>query len=134
MSATSIKATLHLLFQGTGADALAFYEKIFPSLTLIGKTHREDGSLETARFELGGLRVQFIMIPINMPLASRQRPHYFWIDNAEQQADLVKHLSEGGKTLMPLDNHGFSQAFAWVGIALVFPADKLALVLGLTTT
>ena len=35
----------------------------------------------------------------------------------EDQAEierLTAALGEGGKTLMPLDNYGFSQQFAWV--------------------
>lgn len=39
-----------------------------------------------------------------------------WIEaeSGERQDALVAALSEGGATLMPLDNYGFSSRFAWV--------------------
>ena len=39
-----------------------------------------------------------------------------WIEaeTADAQENLVTALGEGGDTLMPLDNYGFSSRFAWV--------------------
>jgi len=110
-----MKATLHLLFQGTGEAALAFYEELFPDLNVEGKTHRPDGSLETARFHMGGMRIQIHNDTHTHAFGFTPALSIFLdLSDAAQQERLVTRLSEEGKVMMPLDNYGFSTAFAWV--------------------
>jgi len=115
-------ATPFLMFQrGVGREALDFYLSVF-----------DDGEiLELDTYPAGGpapegsiMRGKFRIAGQEFFISDSFIEHDFdftpslsvWLeaDSADAQEALVTALGEGGATLMPLDNYGFSSRFAWV--------------------
>lgn len=115
-------ATPFLMFQrGVGREALDFYLSVF-----------DDGEiLELDTYPAGGpapegsiMRGKFRIAGQGFFISDSFIEHDFdftpslsvWLeaDSADAQEALVTALGEGGATLMPLDNYGFSSRFAWV--------------------
>lgn len=107
-----------LMFQGgTAAAAIDKYLAAFPGASVVSLTpHPEPATgIMLAELDLAGLRV---------PVSDSAVKHAFdftpstslFVDVADRVVleRLVAELGEGGATLMPLGEYGFSTAFAWV--------------------
>jgi predicted 3-demethylubiquinone-9 3-methyltransferase (glyoxalase superfamily) len=106
---------------GKAGEAVEWYCSLFEdsrivSLERYGADEGEpEGSVRLAVFELGGHKMMAI---------DSAGPHQFtftpaisiWIDceSNDELEDLAKALVAGGEALMPLDDYGFSQRFAWI--------------------
>ncbi|MGR3433761.1 MAG: VOC family protein [Shimia sp.] len=104
-----MRATPHLMLNGTGAAALEFWGGIFPDLRVEGP---RDGLYEVT---LGGLSFTLFDSPTEHAFG----PTPSWslvidVETAEEVDTLHERLSEGGETLMPVDDYAFARRFAWV--------------------
>ena len=114
--------TTFLTFQENNAEqAMNFYISLFDNSKIIniqryGKdAPGKEGSVMKATFELNGKEFScndsFIKHDWNFTPAISN-----WVecrDESEMKA-LFSKLSENGFVMMPVDNYGFSQKFAWV--------------------
>ncbi len=110
-----------LMFTGKAEEAMKFYVSLIPESQIID-IHRygpggpgPEGSVMTAVFLVAGQKV--MCSDSFVKHAFTFTPSFsFFIDCAsEAEIDrLSAALSEGGATLMPLGNYGFSRKFAWV--------------------
>ncbi|MER8825167.1 VOC family protein [Mesorhizobium sp. M0938] len=111
-----------LMFQGGHAEtAMDLYVSLFDDGEVLDVTRWQkgeqgaEGSIKLARFRVAGQSVLASDSPVKH--AFDFTPSWsFFIEctSGEEQERLCAELSEGGKVLMPLDDYGFSQRFAWV--------------------
>lgn len=114
--------TTFLTFQNNDAEeAMNLYVSLFENskVTDIQRYGKEgpakEGSIFFARFELNGS--QFACSDSYIKHEWDFTPGVSnWVDcqSEEEQQKLFSALSENGKVMMPLDNYGFSQRFAFV--------------------
>lgn len=106
---------------GRAREALDYYQECMPDLavkivTPIGNPSNPQGAdLWRAEFTIGDAR--FIAFDGAGPHAFSFTPAVsIWLDldNLTVLQALVSALADGGSTLMPLGDYGFSQQFAWV--------------------
>jgi len=110
-----------LMFEGKAEEAMKFYVSLIPG-SAIGDITRygpggpgPEGSVMKASFSVAGQTV--LCTDSFVKHAFTFTPSFsFFIDCAsEAEIDrLSAALGEGGTTLMPLGNYGFSRKFAWV--------------------
>jgi len=115
-------ATPFLMFQrGIGREALDFYVSLFADGEIVDlETYpaggpAPEGTIMRGRFRVAGQ--EFFVSDSFVEHAFDFTPSLsIWIEceSPEAQEALVSALGEGGQTLMPLDNYGFSTRFAWV--------------------
>lgn len=117
----SLKVRPFLMFEGKAEEAMRFYVSLFPGgevthITRYGSGGPgPEGSVIVATFTIGGQAVMcsdsFVKHNFTFTPASS-----LFVDctSEEELGRLVAALSDGGATLMPLDNYGFSRQFAWV--------------------
>ncbi len=113
--------TPFLMFEGDAEEAMNFYVSLIPDSRVL---HVErygpdgpgpEGSLLTARFSLGEREVMCSNSPISHDFTFTPSMSLFVTCSSKEEIEgLTDALSANGKTLMPLDNYGFSQMFAWV--------------------
>ena len=110
-----------LMFQGDGAEALAFYQSVFPDAT-IEQLERygpgeaaPPGSIKRARLSIGKQSVLCTDSPIKHAFSFTPSFSFFvdCISEAEVR-QLSAALQQGGVELMPVGSYGFSRLFAWV--------------------
>jgi len=115
------KVTTFLMFEGVAEAAMTLYVSLFADsgIDQIDRYGPEgpgaEGSVKRASFRIGGREFQAIDSP--MPPAFTFTPSISIFVDCETEAELESafaRLSEGGSVLMPPDNYGFSQRFAWV--------------------
>jgi predicted 3-demethylubiquinone-9 3-methyltransferase (glyoxalase superfamily) len=115
-------ATPFLLFQGGKAEeAMRFYVNTLPNSRIVeidryeaGETGPE-GTVELGHFEVNGLRVLSTDSPI--PHAFDFTPSFSFFVDLESAAELdriAEAFEEDGEVLMPPNDYGFSERFAWV--------------------
>jgi len=107
-----------LMFQGGVAqDAIDLYLSAFPDGRVVTSApHAAPASgIMLAELDLHGLRILVSDSAVDHAFDFTPSTSLF-VDVAERAELewLVATLGEGGGTLMPLDNYGFSTAFAWV--------------------
>lgn len=107
-----------LMFQGgVAAQAIELYLSAFPDGKVVSSTpHPAPAtSIMLAELDLAGLRILVSDSAIDHDFDFTPSSSLFVdvADRAELER-LVATLGEGGGTLMPLDDYGFSTAFAWV--------------------
>jgi predicted 3-demethylubiquinone-9 3-methyltransferase (glyoxalase superfamily) len=117
----STKVRPFLMFEGKAEEAMRFYVSLFPGgeITHISRYGSggpgPEGSVIVATFTIAGQAVMcsdsFVKHDFTFTPASS-----LFVDctSEDELRRLVAALSDGGKTLMPLDNYGFSRQFAWV--------------------
>ncbi len=110
-----------LMFEGKAEEAMRFYVSLFPGgeITQMSRYGSggpgPEGSVIVATFTIAGQAVMcsdsFVKHDFTFTPASS-----LFVDcsSEDELRRLVAALSDGGKTLMPLDNYGFSRQFAWV--------------------
>ncbi len=107
-----------LMFQGgTAAAAIEMYLAAFPGASVVSSTPHPDPvtGIMLAELDLAGLRVLVSDSAVKHSFDFTPSSSLFVdvADRAELER-LVAELGEGGATLMPLGDYGFSTAFAWV--------------------
>ena len=115
-------ATPFLMFQrGVGREALDFYLSVFDDAEVLeldtypAGGPAPEGTIMRGRFRVAGQ--EFYVSDSFIEHAFDFTPSLsLWLEaeSADAQETLVEKLGEGGATLMPLDNYGFSSRFAWV--------------------
>lgn len=115
-------ATPFLLFQGGKAEeAMRFYVDTLPNSRIIeidryaaGEVGPE-GTVELGHFEVNGLPVRSTDSPI--PHEFDFTPSFSFFIDLESAAELdrlAEALQEDGEVMMPPNDYGFSERFAWV--------------------
>ena len=112
----------HLWFDNRAEEAANFYASHFTdsrigSITHYGKAGFEihgqpEGKVMTVEFELAGQK----FIALNGGPHFKFNPSISFMVNCQSEDEvdqLWESLSEGGKTLMPLDNYPFSEKYGW---------------------
>lgn len=115
------QVTPFLMFQGNAEEAMKFYVAVFPEGEISevvrygpGQPGAE-GSVMKARFSLAGQAVMCIDSPVKHDFTFTPAFSFFVDCESEQQlGHLAAALAEGGATLMPLGNYGFSRQFTWL--------------------
>jgi len=113
--------TTMLMFEGAAEEAMRLYTSLFAesAITTIERYGPGEpgaaGTVKLAEFTLAGRVFRAIDSPAKHNFTFTPSISIFvdCTDEAEQEAALAK-LSEGGATLMPLANYGFSRRFAWI--------------------
>ncbi len=117
----SIKVRPFLMFQGKAEEAMKFYVSLFPDGEIIdivrygpGEAGAE-GSVMKASFSIGGQTVICIDSPVKHDFTFTPAFSLFVdCESEEEIRRLSAALAEGGATLMPLGEYGFSRKFAWI--------------------
>lgn len=116
-----MQITPFLMFEGNAEEAMKFYVSLFPKSEITdvvrygpGQAGAE-GSVMKARFSLAGQAVMCIDSPMKHGFTFTPAFSFFVDCQSEEQLGrLAATLGEGGATLMPLGNYGFSRQFTWL--------------------
>lgn len=111
-----------LMFQGgTAQAALEMYFATFPDSSMVRVERYAEGesgpvgTIKVAVFTLCGREYMCSDSPIEHNFSFTPSSSTFVeFDSLEELERVFGILSDGGETLMPLDNYGFSQKFGWV--------------------
>jgi predicted 3-demethylubiquinone-9 3-methyltransferase (glyoxalase superfamily) len=110
-----------LMFSGKAEEAMNFYVSLIPGSKIVDITRYgpgaagPEGSVMKAAFSVGGQTVMCIDSPVKHDFTFT--PAFSFFVDCDSEAELERlsaALSEGGATLMPLDDYGFSRKFTWV--------------------
>lgn len=110
-----------LMFEGQAEEAMNFYVSLFPGSEACevvrygpGQAGPE-GSIMKAAFTVGGQTVLCTDSFVKHGFTFTPAMSFFVAcESGEEIRRLAAALSEGGNTLMPLGNYGFSQQFTWI--------------------
>jgi predicted 3-demethylubiquinone-9 3-methyltransferase (glyoxalase superfamily) len=110
------------MFQGgTAQAALEMYFATFPDSSMVRVERYAEGesgpvgTIKVAVFTLCGREYMCSDSPIEHNFSFTPSSSTFVeFDSLEELERVFGILSDGGETLMPLDNYGFSQKFGWV--------------------
>ncbi len=117
-----MRATPFLMFQdGKAEEAMRFYVSLFDDGEIVDikrygpEGPGAEGTIFKAAFHLAGLDVFCIDSPVKHQFEFTPSFSFFIDCKSEQEFDkLFAAISEGGLTLMPAGDYGFSRKFAWV--------------------
>ena len=110
-----------LMFEGKAEEAMNFYVSLFKDGRVIDIKRYgpggagAEGSVMVASFSIAGQAIMCIDSPAKH--AFTFTPSFSLFVDCETDEDLQRlasALGEGGTTLMPLDNYGFSRRFTWL--------------------
>jgi len=115
--------TVHpfLMFEGKAEEAMNFYVSLFPGAKILDikrygpNQPGPEGSVMKASFSIGNQTV--LCTDSFVKHGFTFTPSFsFFVDCASEEeiGRLSASVSEGGATLMPLGEYGFSRKFAWV--------------------
>jgi predicted 3-demethylubiquinone-9 3-methyltransferase (glyoxalase superfamily) len=108
-------ATPFLMFQGDCEEALSFYARVIPGAVVAAMMKGPDGKVAMARLSIAGLEIMANDSPPVHAFTFTPSTSTFLTVDAEGEVDaLAEALGDGGKTLMPAGDYGFSKRFAWV--------------------
>jgi predicted 3-demethylubiquinone-9 3-methyltransferase (glyoxalase superfamily) len=117
----TLKIRPFLMFEGKAEEALRFYVSLFPGSEVINinrygpRGPGPEGSVMVAAFTIGGqpMMCSDSFVKHNFTFTPSSS---LFVDctSEEELRRIVAALSDGGSTLMPLGNYGFSRQFAWV--------------------
>lgn len=117
----SLQIRPFLMFEGKAEEAMRFYVSLFPGGQVTDIVRYgpggpgPEGSVMKATFTIGGQTVMCIDSFIKHDFTFTPAFSLFVDCTSEEELRrIVEALSDGGKTLMPLGNYGFSRQFAWV--------------------
>lgn len=116
-----MKVRPFLMFEGKAEEAMTFYTSVFPDSKILdirrygpGEAGAE-GSIHKASFQIGDQTIACIDSPVKHAFSFTPSFSLFVdCDSEEELRRYVTALVDGGTTLMPLANYGFSRQFAWV--------------------
>jgi predicted 3-demethylubiquinone-9 3-methyltransferase (glyoxalase superfamily) len=110
-----------LMFEGRAEEAMNFYVSLFDDGQVLDIMRYDaagpgaEGSVVKASFTLAGQTIMCIDSPVKHQFTFTPAMSLFVeCESREQLESLVGALSEGGVFLMPPNNYGFSQRFAWL--------------------
>jgi len=112
-----------LMFQdGRAEEAINRYIEVFGDARIVfmqrygeNPVGAPEGSIQHAVFEIYGQRIGVTESPIKHPFDFTPAVSLFVdFDSAEELDRVFAALSEGGFVMMPLDNYGFSERFAFI--------------------
>ena len=113
--------TPFLMFEGQGQQAMEFYTRVLPDSAILNVVRygpEGPGPENTIMIASMSLRGQTVLVSDgNISHDFTFTPSFSLFVTCDDEAEidrLTAELGEDGKTLMPLDNYGFSQRFAWV--------------------
>ena len=113
--------TPFLMFQGQAQEAMELYTRVIPDSQILDVEKYgpdgpgPEGTVMLASISLRGQTVLCSDSPIQHDFTFTPSISLFVTCEDEAEIErLTAALGDGGKALMPLDNYGFSQRFAWV--------------------
>ena len=113
--------TPFLMFQGRAQEAMELYTRVIPDSQILDVEKYgpdgpgPEGTVMLASISLRGQTVLCSDSPIQHDFTFTPSISLFVTCEHEKEIErLTTALGDGGKALMPLDNYGFSQRFAWV--------------------
>ena len=118
----SVAVRPFLMFEGNAEEAMNTYVSVVPGSKIIDLEKygaggpSKEGTVMRGTFSVAGQVVQCTDSPIKH--AFTFTPSFSFFVDCESEAQLESlwaALSEGGSTMMPLDNYGFSRRFGWLG-------------------
>jgi len=122
-TAMTKRVTPFLMFQdGRAEEAINRYIEVFGdgSIVMMQKYGENpigapEGSIQHAVFEIYGQRIGVTESPIKHPFEFTPAVSLFVdFDSGEELDRVFAELSEDGFVMMPLDNYGFSERFAFI--------------------
>jgi predicted 3-demethylubiquinone-9 3-methyltransferase (glyoxalase superfamily) len=108
------------MFQGKAEEAMRLYTSLIPNSRIDEITRwgpggpGAEGTVMQARFTIAGQTVRCTDSPAVH--AFTFTPSFSFFVDCESEAQLralFAALADGGKTMMPVSNYGFSQLFGW---------------------
>ena len=113
--------TPFLMFEGAAEQAMTFYVSLFPrsEIRLVERwkagEQGPEGAFKRAEFTVAGRDLIAFDSPATHAFTFTPAISLFVECESEAELDAAyAQLAEGGETLMPLDNYGFSRKFGWV--------------------
>ena len=113
--------TPFLMFQGQAQEAMELYTRVIPDSQILDVERYgpdgpgPEGTVMLASISLRGQTVLCSDSPIQHDFTFTPSISLFVTCEDEKEIErLTNALGDGGKALMPLDNYGFSQRFAWI--------------------
>ncbi|MGG1397509.1 VOC family protein [Bacillus salipaludis] len=116
------KVTPFLMFQeGNAEEAMNFYTTIIEDSQIVSIVRYganeagPEGTVMQATFSLKGQEIMCIDSYVKHQFSFTPSFSLFITCNTEEElVNLYEKLGEGGQTLMPLNDYGFSKKFGWV--------------------
>ena len=115
------KVSTCLMFDGTAEQALKLYSMVFESARSDHVEHYgsgepgPEGGIKRAELEMHGQRFICFDTPVQHAFSFTPSISLFIECDSETEIERVfGQLADGGETLMPLDNYGFSRRFGWL--------------------
>lgn len=115
------RVSTHLMFQGSATDALDTYSIVFSDFVVENvEKYGEDedgkfGTIKQAQVSFAGHRlIVFDSPPVHEFDFTPSMSLFVDFESEEALDTAFAQLSEGGKTMMPLDDYGFSRRFGWL--------------------
>jgi predicted 3-demethylubiquinone-9 3-methyltransferase (glyoxalase superfamily) len=116
-----MQVTPFLMFQGDAEAAIDFYRGLFPEFEVVELTRwgaegpGKEGSIYQASLSIAGQTVRCFDSPPVHDFGFTPSFSFFIDCDDEAQIDaLWAALSDGGRALMGIGDHGFSRRFGWV--------------------
>jgi len=113
--------TPFLMFEGRAQEAMDFYVRVMPETRVLSVDRYgpgdpgPEGSIRFASFSVCGQIILCSDSYVEHAFTFTPSVSFFVETESVEEIDaLASALGEGGETLMPLDDYGFSQRFAWV--------------------
>ena len=120
-SSPKTSVTPFLMFAGQAVEAIEFYQSVFPGTEVLSMQKYgaagpgKEGTVQLAEIQVAGQRIKIIDSPVENDFAFTPSFSLFVeCENDDQIKKRFGKLSDGGKVMMPLGNHGFSKEFGWV--------------------
>lgn len=109
-------ATTFLMFQGQANEAIEQYKQWFTDLNVESLTYMENSQqVAMAVLDLKGLKIMIHDSVLKHDFTFTPAISIFVeCETLEEINSLVEQILDGGKALMPLNNYGFSEQFAWI--------------------
>jgi predicted 3-demethylubiquinone-9 3-methyltransferase (glyoxalase superfamily) len=110
-----------LMFDGNAEAAINFYISLFPGSQINGLVRYivgepgPEGTIKKASFTIAGQTILATDSWVKHAFSFTPAVSLFVDCESESEIDrLYTALGEGGSSLMPIDNYGFSRKFGWV--------------------
>lgn len=115
------KIQTFLMFEGNAEEAMNFYVSLFDDSEVLSIARYgpegpgKEGSVVQASFTLNGISYMCIDSHVKHEFSFTPAISiYVQCESEEEIERLYGKLTDGGGTLMPLGNYGFSRKFGWV--------------------
>ena len=114
-----MKALPFLMFQGDAKPALDLYRAVFPDFEQIACDEHPEGDMAgkiaMARIRIAGQEVMlFDSPPVHAFTFTPASSFFIDCEEEGQLRHMAQALGDGGGTLMPIDNYGFSTLYTWI--------------------